>query len=105
MNTTVVNLRNQDYDVYIGRGRCPKCGEFSKWKNPFKIGEDGTRSEVIAMYEIYLVESGLINDIDELRGKILGCWCKPKPCHGDVLAKLANRRSTLSNDESTKVDK
>jgi Domain of unknown function (DUF4326) len=75
--------------VYIGRrfrGR-----PASKWQNPFVIGKDGTRSEVIAKYEQHLVDSGLIDHVHELRGRDLVCWCAPDPCHGDVLLELANR--------------
>lgn len=68
--------------IYVGRP--------SKWGNPFRIGYDGTRDEVISRYENYLGESGLIDDIAELRGKDLVCWCAPKPCHADVLLRLAN---------------
>jgi hypothetical protein len=68
--------------VYVGRP--------SKWGNPFVIGKDGTRAEVIAKYEEWLHDSGLINQIGELAGRDLVCWCAPEPCHGDVLLKLAN---------------
>jgi hypothetical protein len=80
--------------VYIGDRlkRRPWDLPRSKWFNPYKIGRDGTRDEVIAKYERYLHESGLINDIHELRWKYLACWCKPEPCHGDVLLRLANAR-------------
>jgi hypothetical protein len=72
------------FEVYIGRP--------SKWGNPFSIGPDGTRKEVIANYEHWLInESGLMPEIGELKGKVLGCWCSPKPCHGDVLVKYANK--------------
>lgn len=81
-SATVVNLRTQDYDVYIGRG--------SKWGNPFKIGRDGSREQVIAMYRewITLRRPNLIADLHELEGKRLGCYCKPEACHGDVLVEL-----------------
>jgi Domain of unknown function (DUF4326) len=68
--------------VYVGRP--------SKWGNPFVIGKDGTRAEVIAKYERWLHDSGLISQIGELAGRDLVCWCAPEPCHGDVLLKLAN---------------
>jgi hypothetical protein len=68
--------------VYIGRP--------SKWGNQFVIGKDGTRAEVIAKYERYLCDSPLLDQIHELRGKNLVCWCAPEPCHGDVLLRLAN---------------
>lgn len=79
--TTVVNIKTDKYDVYIGRG--------SKWGNPFHIGEDGTRAEVIEKYKDYIRRrSDLLDALDELRGHRLGCFCKPKACHGDVLIGL-----------------
>jgi hypothetical protein len=81
--------------VYIGR-RQPyepwRQLPHSKWHNPFKIGRDGTPEEVLAKYERHLHDSGLINEIHELRGRDLACWCAPDPCHGDVLLRLANGR-------------
>ena len=83
MRTTVVNVRNEKPDVYIGRP--------SKWGNPFVLGHDGDRERVIALYRNWLMnKKELLQDIHELRGKTLGCFCKPKACHGDVLAELAN---------------
>ena len=78
----VVNVARSEFDVFIGRP--------SKWGNPFVIGVDGTRSEVIAKYKNYLTSSTLLNDLPELVGKTLGCYCHPKPCHGDVLIELAH---------------
>lgn len=83
--TKVVNIKQDDYDVYIGRG--------SKWGNPYKIGKDGTRKEVIKKYEKYLLNSSeLLDSLEELRYKKLGCYCKPKICHGDVLVKFLKYR-------------
>jgi hypothetical protein len=48
------------------------------------------RAQVIAKYERHLYDSGLVKDVDELRGRDLVCWCAPEPCHGDVLLRLAN---------------
>lgn len=79
--TTVVHVMHGTFDVYIGRP--------SKWGNPFKIGHDGTRAEVIAKYEKHIRERpDLLKALPELRGKRLGCHCKPMPCHGDVLVRL-----------------
>ncbi len=75
-------------DVYIGRWN-RKYGP-SKWKNPFVIGKDGDREEVIKKYRAHLKISGLTKQIEELRGKRLGCWCTPDPCHGEVLIELLN---------------
>lgn len=84
MKTVVVNMRHgAKFDVYIGRP--------SKWGNPFKIGKDGTRAEVIAKYLEYVkTQPWLLECLGELRGKRLGCFCKPAACHGDVLAALAD---------------
>lgn len=80
----VVHCKKSRYDVYIGRP--------SKWGNPFVIGRDGSRSTVISKYEAWLrSKPDLINSVkSELKDKILGCWCKPSDCHGDILAGIAN---------------
>jgi hypothetical protein len=83
--TRVVNKRKESYDVYIGRG--------SKWGNPFVIGKDGTRIEVINKYREWIVHQPAYSDIEELRGKTLGCFCSPLPCHGDVLIEFLNFKS------------
>jgi hypothetical protein len=77
----VVNIRNSSYDVLIARP--------SKWSNPFQIGRDGNREQVIHMYEVHVRRRpDLIAALRELIGKRLGCYCKPLPCHGDVLVRL-----------------
>jgi hypothetical protein len=83
--TIVVNCKKEPYDVYIGRP--------SKWGNPFKIGRDGSRHEVIHKYRVWiLANSQLIKQIPlEIRGNTLGCWCKPYDCHGDVLTELTDK--------------
>jgi hypothetical protein len=83
VKTTVVNKRFEAFDVYVGRP--------SKWGNPFTIGKDGTRHEVITKYLNWpQTQPALLGAIPELRGKRLGCWCKPAECHGDILAELVN---------------
>lgn len=85
----VVHCLHQPHHLYIGRP--------SKWGNPFKIGRDGTRQQVIEQYERFILQSPqLLADIHELEGLVLGCWCAPRPCHGDVLLKLANRGDQLA---------
>lgn len=83
----VVNKRVEQYDVYIGRG--------SKWGNPYKIGVAGDRAKVISLYREHLIRQlrkGIISkeDLLELDGKRLGCFCKPHACHGDVLVEAVN---------------
>jgi len=81
----VVNCKYENYDVYIGRG--------SIWGNPYKIGVDGNRKDVIFMCEKYIRSNHqLLKRINELEGKILGCHCKPKACHGDIYIKILNER-------------
>ena len=81
--TTVVNMKHtKEYDVRIDR--------WSKWGNPFRIGKDGDRQEVVEKYMEYIImeRPDLMEALPELEGKVLGCWCKPKLCHGDALIKL-----------------
>ena len=69
--------------TYIGRP--------SLWGNPFVIGKDGTRAEVVEKYECWLRrQPSLMAQLDRLRGRHLVCWCAPLRCHGDVLLRLAN---------------
>jgi hypothetical protein len=84
--TKVVNLKRDRCDIYIGRG--------SKWGNPFvmKNHTKEERDRVCEEYEKWFWTTGLPNQIGELRGKILGCYCKPLRCHGDFLAIVADGR-------------
>lgn len=91
MVTRVVHCKKEPFDVYIGRP--------SKWGNPFTHLDDipdtikvDTREEAILGYQVYLDEHPELVEAakKELKGKVLGCWCKPKPCHGEILARIAN---------------
>ena len=92
-NTKVVNLHNKgvNYDVYIGRA-VPRRGlRRSFWANGFIEGIDGDRDTIIRLYEEDLLKDiERLSRIGELKGKVLGCWCAPAPCHGDVLARYAD---------------
>jgi hypothetical protein len=94
MKTTVVNKHHKvPYDIYIGRG--------SKWGNPFSHMDNtkaefkvNSREEAIDSFkEWILTQPTLLEKLPELKGKTLCCFCKPKSCHGDVLAELANKLS------------
>lgn len=101
-------IENPD-NIYIGRGgivfidkqRFPK--QSSEFANPFKIGKDGTRDEVLAKYEKYITEK-LEKDnffqqrLVRLKGKNLGCWCHPEPCHGDILLKLIENYAAVRSN-------
>jgi Domain of unknown function (DUF4326) len=92
----VVHCRKWPYDVYIGRPslgiRRDIPGSDGRWGNPFVVGKDGTREEVIVKHKAWLLSpenKELMNHLPELKGKVLGCWCAPLPCHGDTLSELA----------------
>jgi len=81
----VVHCREDYYDIYIGRG--------SVWGNPYTIPNDGDRDEVIDNYEAYIMNHpSLIKALPNLIGKVLGCWCAPKRCHGDILKIMVEDR-------------
>ncbi len=85
--TKVVNIdKGEKHDVYIGRG--------SPWGNPYAIGFEGDdREDVIRKYK-YDFDRGYLKsskaDALKLKGKVLGCHCKPAACHGDVIAEYLN---------------
>lgn len=78
--------------VYIGhRGRWHRWPQ-TIWANPFHLGKHGDRDQVIAAYREHLEHSPALKmRLPELRGKVLGCWRHPLPCHGDVLLRCVNR--------------
>jgi len=79
--------------IYIGRP--------SEWGNPYLIGPDGTRKEVIEQFRANIIGvSARVKKIQEkLKGKDLVCWCAPKACHGDVLLEIANSEE-IGNGQS-----
>lgn len=99
IRTRVVNVRTDEFDVYIGRGvpraKDPRCRVRSVYANPSKIGPGTTREDALIDYED-LWRGRLVGKqrrlwrerLLALDGKRLGCWCAPKPCHGGVLVKL-----------------
>jgi hypothetical protein len=105
LETKIVNISADKYDEYIGRGSDPrthmltgkiKPGERGWLGNPHPIGlcdicsDSHTRDECIKKFEEDF--SNKINSDEnfksallELKGKRLGCYCKPENCHGDVI--------------------
>ena len=81
--------------MYVGRqSRGAPPGATGEWGNPFAMqnASDAERDRVIRQYQVWLTAQLLLvqKARQELRGKRLACWCAPKPCHGDVLARIAN---------------
>ncbi|EGG22443.1 hypothetical protein DFA_04565 [Cavenderia fasciculata] len=114
--TTVVRLQRkngvviQDCDLYIGR-RIKRGGwdlPQSKWHNPFTRGNSDGLYDIVNKYEQHVRKNKeLMNSLEELVGKRLGCWCKGKepgvnPCHGDILVKLLNEHLLLKKEEEEK---
>jgi Domain of unknown function (DUF4326) len=87
----VVHVERAGYDVYVGQP--------SPFGNPFVIGRDGKRGAVIGQYRTWLLaQPALVERVRrELAGKVLGCWCAPLPCHGDVLADIAGGGNALES--------
>ena len=93
----VVHFKKEPYDILItrpGKWGCPfshKKGTLAEFVLP-------SRKEAIEAYKNWITTGEgqyLLKDLHELRGKVLGCWCKDiggggKSCHGDVLAELVN---------------
>lgn len=83
--TIVVNINDDNVQpgTYINITRGTKFG------NPYRVGVDGTREEVVALFDRYITNILRREPkfLDELKGKTLGCVCKPAPCHGDVIVK------------------
>lgn len=84
----VVHCKRGRHDVYIGRP--------SKWGNPFPVPSKNydriaDPARILERYEKYVrSRPDLMAALPELRGKVLGCWCAPHRCHGDVLVKLVD---------------
>jgi len=96
--TKLVNLNKEPYDVYIGRG--------SKWGCPYTIITNrptlakeivGSKEEALSKYREHVLSSPeLMDSLDELEGKTLGCFCSPLQCHGDILLELLTQRKLLA---------
>ena len=99
MNECVVNLRDEPrlrdaLHIAHEHNNTVLIDRRTKWGNPFKLGADGDRDTVIALYRAELwrrIRAGEIalKDLADLDGRWLACWCDPLPCHGHVLARAA----------------
>lgn len=95
-------ILDKETNVYIGRARVVFIDgvrypfEDSIWANPYKITETQTREQVLKLYREYIEEKlksnpEMIKELIKLKGKKLGCWCKPECCHGDILVELITK--------------
>ena len=95
----IVNLRREPklreaFEQAQAVGNTVLIDRRTKWGNPFRLGADGDREQVIARYRTDLwrrIRAGEIalEELADLDGCWLACWCAPLPCHGDVLARAA----------------
>ena len=91
MSCAVVHCKKSKYEVLIDRN--------TKWGNPFPMRSPDykERERVIKAYREWIpTQPHLMSALHELKGKTLGCWCAPMPCHGDVLMELANEENNES---------
>ncbi len=98
--TRVVNIRHENYDVYIGRAGHGQDGYFG---NPIRLRQNEDRGSTLEKYRIYFNER-LQTDpqfkqrIHALKGKTLGCFCKPFPCHGDIIKEYLDALTQTVNN-------
>ena len=96
MKTKVVNVKTYKYGgayTYIGRG--------SPFGNPFKIGKDGDRDQVINKHRDYFFEriesdAEFRSKVMKLQGETLGCYCVPLPCHGNTIKAFLDKEARES---------
>lgn len=106
MPIEILNMR----DTPIVPDLCVRIDRKTKWGNPYKMNSESERLGVIKKYTYYILDSKLLNDLHELDGKMLSCWCYPAPCHGNVLKYLFEhpgligmyRGKAISKDEIVK---
>lgn len=90
--TVVVNMKTDARVIAWAERerRYVRIDRMTAWGNPFVMGEDGDRETVIRHYMDHYLPFKPSLDPATLRGKVLGCWCAPAPCHGDVLRATAD---------------
>ena len=92
----VLNMRLPEHRRRVELGLAKRCDRATKHGNPFRIGRDGTRAQVIAKHKAWLDANFTDDDFEELRGWDLACWCWPEPCHCDEVIRRANQPRGIS---------
>ncbi len=106
VNLHVTDLRRKGYNslqkwlerdpavhLYIGRDvKYVQGARESKWHNPFTLAKNATekqKTEALASFREHIrITPSLWDNLEDLEGKVLGCWCAPRKCHGHVLLEL-----------------
>lgn len=98
--TKVVHCKEEPYDIYIGRIKDVPY----HFGNPFKICAGCSREESIKMFRLWLLglccmdieprrRKWILLNMYKLKGKVLGCWCRPEACHGDVYVEMLENKT------------
>jgi hypothetical protein len=109
MSTTrVIHWRDREKApgvIYVGRA-APRLGlPASPFANPFRIGPDGGRADVIQRYRSWILgRPDLLLRLHELRGRPLACWCAPEACHAHVLEALVDADELLDELKASGVN-
>lgn len=103
----VIHWRDREHApgfVYVGRA-APRLGlPESPFANPFKIGTDGGRTDVIQKYRTWILgRPDLLLRLRELRGRPLACWCAPEACHADILTAFVDADEILDELKASGV--
>jgi len=102
----VINLSREELGdaAYVGRASPRRGLAGSAFANPYRVDVDGTRDEVIELYRDWLLDRPeLLDRLRELRGRRLACWCRPLPCHADVLIELVDADELLDELQAAGV--
>ncbi len=86
---------------YVGRKAMHRdpCYTASNLANPYKVGRDGARDEILPKYKRWLWQRMQTPDSPQSRelaavlelalrpgGVCLACWCAPRPCHANTIS-------------------
>ncbi len=103
----IVNVRHAEHwDLYVGRGRCPRTGRVGRWGNPYAVRRHGREAMRLFLDDLEEAHADpmcwrdLLGVIRAEMGAplILGCWCKGvhPVCHAEVYARLADGEELAS---------
>jgi uncharacterized protein DUF4326/DUF3102 family protein len=106
----VANMRTGADEALIAWAQANECfvriDRTTDWGNPFEMPDDGDRAEVVAKFSKFYFphKDGLLDRTPTMCGKVLGCWCYPEECHGDVIAEVVNREANGEGDAGKIAD-
>jgi len=113
-DTDVVNVRKENFTVYIGRGAGGTAhimnstvGERGWLGNPFPLSKYSRKESINEYRKVFYKKINSDPEfkaaVKDLKGEILGCYCKPKDCHGDVIAEYLNKLDISADADRTSL--